>query len=160
MDPKLDGVTHINIYSKGQTKLGRMLSNFAHIPVDLRDGHFESIEGYWYWLGTRDESLRVLYGFTAKQIGRSLKRVASLPEAEFQNKIREALRIKVLSHPYLEKLLKESELPFEHYYVFSGRTKDAGCKWLLTFWEQFRKERKEHPDPYDPMEEDSGLFHN
>lgn len=28
-----DGVTHINVYSKGRTKLGRDLSNFAAIGI-------------------------------------------------------------------------------------------------------------------------------
>ena len=30
--PKDDGVTHINIYSKGQTELGGLLSNFSRTP--------------------------------------------------------------------------------------------------------------------------------
>ena len=46
-----DGVTHINVYSKGTTALGRALSNFAHIPfMVVPNGRFESIEAYWYWL--------------------------------------------------------------------------------------------------------------
>ena len=46
-----DGVTHINVYSKGATALGRALSNFARIPVVVvPNGRFESVEAYWYWL--------------------------------------------------------------------------------------------------------------
>jgi len=41
-----DGVTHINIYSKGKTSLDRALSNFAHTPIETVDGKFASIEGY------------------------------------------------------------------------------------------------------------------
>ena len=51
LTPQNDGITHINVYSKGKTTLGRWLTNFAHTPIDTIDGHFESIEGYWYWLG-------------------------------------------------------------------------------------------------------------
>lgn len=30
--PDNDGITHINLYSKSRTVLGRQLSNFAHSP--------------------------------------------------------------------------------------------------------------------------------
>lgn len=40
-----DGIDHINIYSKGKTTLGRMLSNFACTPfTHPEDGKFASIE--------------------------------------------------------------------------------------------------------------------
>ena len=48
--PTEDGITHINIYSKGQTELGKMLSNFAKFPIQTVDGNFMSVEGYWYFL--------------------------------------------------------------------------------------------------------------
>ena len=45
----IDGMTHINVYSKGKTEIGRWLSNFAYSPIDLgNEGYFSSIEGYWY----------------------------------------------------------------------------------------------------------------
>jgi len=36
INPEEDGITHINIYSKGKTDLGRMLSNFAKLPFILK----------------------------------------------------------------------------------------------------------------------------
>ncbi len=69
-----DGITHINIYSKGKTELGRLMSNFALSPFSVpQHGEFKSIEGYWYWLSTGDESLRDLYGYEAKKAGRKLR---------------------------------------------------------------------------------------
>lgn len=54
-DPKMDGVTHINIYSKGKTQLGRVASNFAYFPFEIpNDGRFSSVEGYWHWLGLEE----------------------------------------------------------------------------------------------------------
>lgn len=38
INPEEDGITHINIYSKGKTDLGRMLSNFAKFPIETVDG--------------------------------------------------------------------------------------------------------------------------
>jgi len=47
----VDGVTHVNIYSKAKTELGRWLSNFAYAPIRITGhGRFASIEAYWYWL--------------------------------------------------------------------------------------------------------------
>ena len=74
MNVEEDGITHVNIYSQGKTKLGKWLSNFSHTPIDTEDGHFESIEGYWYWLVTDNinkDILRGLYGYEAKKPGES-----------------------------------------------------------------------------------------
>lgn len=50
LDPTKDGIDHINVYSKGKTALGRFLSNFAETDLETKDGHFASVEAYWYWL--------------------------------------------------------------------------------------------------------------
>lgn len=99
INPKLDGITHVNIYSQGKTELGRMLSNFYHYKVKTRDGEFNSVEGYWHWLGIEKckekEVLRKLYGYNAKKTGNSLK--VSFKERfdnNFQNKILNAIWIK------------------------------------------------------------------
>jgi hypothetical protein len=43
--PSEDGVTHINVYSRGNTELGRLLSNFAHTPFSHPEfGEFASVE--------------------------------------------------------------------------------------------------------------------
>ena len=67
-----DGIDHINIYSRGHTELGQYLSNFAYTPIQTEDGRFYSIEGYWYWLNTHNDKLRLLYGFKARSFGKEL----------------------------------------------------------------------------------------
>lgn len=78
IDPTQDGINHINIYIQGKTSIGKILSNFYHYNIITKDGNFNSIEGYWYWLGIEDckekEILRNLYGYTAKKTGNELKR--------------------------------------------------------------------------------------
>lgn len=32
--PEMDGIDHINVYSKGKTELGKLLSNFARTPFE------------------------------------------------------------------------------------------------------------------------------
>lgn len=138
MIPTNDGIDHINIYSKSLSELGRFLSNFANSPIITPDGSFMSIEGYWYWLGARNESLRQLYGFNAKKRGKSLPRTHILAEAEFKQKIWEACWIKIHSNQLYLTQFVASTLPFTHYYSYGGKVIDAGFKWLVDMWEYFR----------------------
>lgn len=139
MNPNQDGNTHINIYSRGKTELGRFLTNFAHSPIITEDGPFTSIEGYWYWLSNRNEKMRSVSGGNAKKVGKTYPKTTQLSEQEFQRKIREACWIKIHSNNAMLRLFKTSTLPFTHYYVFANNfVKDAGYKWIIDIWELFR----------------------
>lgn len=135
-DPDLDGVDHINVYSRARTELGRLLSNFAHTPIHLKtDGYFASIEAYWYWLaidGLRDDPkykwLRSLHGFKCKEMGRkALQELATknggsnplIPD--FESKIKKALLTKIEQTDGLADLLKKSTLPLVHYYFWGNQ---------------------------------------
>lgn len=144
-NPKADGFTHINIYSKGRTALGRWLSNFAREPIETADGPFESIEGYWYWLLTGEERLRVLYGWVAKETGKQLivdphcpTRIPP-PEEVFQDAIKTALWLKAKANPRMCAALCASTLPLAHYYVYGEKVIDAGYEWLTAEWETIRR---------------------
>ena len=147
IDPTKDGITHINIYSKASTKLGRALSNFAPLGFELPDhGKFESIEGYWYWLGTgcKHEKLRTLAGYGAKKYGKRLERVKV---ENFEEKIKVALRCKLETHTGLKKAFTESVLPFKHYYYY-GEPANAkvvnveNCGWIVDYLHELRSEFK------------------
>lgn len=146
----VDGVDHINIYSRGRTELGRLLSNFARTPFECVDGRFESIEGYWYWLKLwahpDREILRNLYGFEAKKIGKELSDdVGAFAEANienFEHKIKLAIEIKIKAHHHIGKMLMESSLPLEHYYVYADKKVDAGYKWIIHHIEELRTSLK------------------
>lgn len=124
MNPKDDGVTHINIYSRGKTNLGRMLSNFAPIgfthPIH---GRFESVEGFWYWLSLgmkpNHDIFRRLVGHEAKRVGKEQIEVfGRVDNPSFNEEILEAIRCKLRQNKDLLKMLTESTLPFEHYYWY------------------------------------------
>ena len=145
IDPTKDGVTHINIYSRASTKLGRALSNFAPLGFELPDhGKFASVEGFWYWLGTgcKHEKLRSLAGFDAKKYGRKLERVAV---EGFEDKIKVALKCKLEAHPGLKRAFTESVLPFKHYYYY-GLPDNAkvveveNCDWIVDYLHKLRSE--------------------
>ena len=146
-NPAEDGTTHINVYSKGATLLGRLLSNFARTPVLLPEhGYFASIEGYWYWLQVRDDKLRHVSGWPAKKLGRSIRgsRLITTLPPDFQERIKIALRCKIQQHAALQKLLRGTPqyMPFMHYYVYNGiavdRTQES--QWMLDIFEQWRRE--------------------
>ncbi len=45
-----DGINHINIYSRGKTRLGRELSNFQGCGINMPYGRFNTIEGLYHYL--------------------------------------------------------------------------------------------------------------
>jgi hypothetical protein len=145
-----EGLTHINIYSRSQLSLGRWLSNFAYSPIVTEDGNFNSIEGYWYWLGVLEgaegrDRLRKLHGYSAKEFGRKIRsaNLCMIPEEEFKRKILAAIDLKLKSDLNNLKLLAESELPFSHYYEYKGKRVDAGFGWLVDHFTQRRTLLKE-----------------
>jgi transposase len=147
-----DGKEHVNVYSIGKTELGRFLSNFAHTPIDLPiDGHFESIEGYWHWLGTSHpdrEVLRGMYGLAAQKAGRKFKdpryetyKYYIKKDHRFKAKIKAAIRIKIENNKVMKRQFIRNTLPLLHYYVFSSYVKvPADAEWLLKSIESIREE--------------------
>lgn len=140
MDELEDGITHVNVYSRGFTELGRFLSNFTQHPVKTEDGPFESIEGYWYWLSCKDDALRTMYGFQAKKYGRSVGAVDWMGDEDFKRKICEAIKYKILNSDMIGPFL-DNELPLKHYYVYSGRiVEPKEGKWIIEYIEKLRKD--------------------
>lgn len=138
--PENDGKTHINVYSRGATAIGRALSHFYQAPFQHPElGYFCSVEGLWYYLKTLDESLRDLAGFEAKKIGRELPIVQVLPPAEFQRLINLGNEAKIQQNPEILEALGATSLPLTHYYVTKGYgAKPAESEWILAHLEMVR----------------------
>jgi hypothetical protein len=140
--PETDGIDHINVYSKGRTLLGRLLTNFARIPFEHpRYGRFESVEGFWYWLGSRNDTLRTLYGWEAKKVGQEsgAHDYIYLPEDQFQNEIKYAIALKISQNSALKEMLRKSTLPLAHYYVYQNRmVQKKQFDWIHEFIEECR----------------------
>lgn len=146
--PDKDGVDHINIFSKGKTELGKLLSNFANTPFTCSDGVFCSIEGLWYFLTcqyVKDdallEPLRELHGSNAKRYGQTLniKHISLNEDVEFRKKISKAIWIKINTHDKIKQLLINSTLPFKHYYVYYDKiTELPQFDWQLKIIERYR----------------------
>lgn len=134
LNPLEDGITHINVYSKGKTELGRLLSNFAHTPFTIEEGTFQSVEGYWYWVMTKDERLKNLHGFEAKKLGRQLLRTE---ESVSREQLLRAYKAKLEQTPGLCTLLRTNSLPLVHYYVHEGRVVNKSqWFWTAKLWKE------------------------
>lgn len=167
IDVKNDGLTHINIYSKGKTELGRRLSHFDKSPfLHPYFGPFQSMEGFWYYLKSgapyghvQDgiEDLRQLHGLRAKQTGKLFKRNDT---PFFRQDVLYANCQKILQNKTLRKMLCESNLPFTHYYVIEYKDKKTeenknhivtpkDCDWLIIGITEIRDCIKDNqPPPY------------
>lgn len=66
IDPKKDGIDHINIYTKGATEIGRLLTNLSPVEINSSLGRFKTLEGLIYFLGCFDNRLRYTDGFGSR----------------------------------------------------------------------------------------------
>lgn len=136
-----DGIDHINIYSKGKTKLGRWLSNFTYTPFELKDyGKFTSIEGLWGWLKSEDDFFRYLDGISAKKQAKKI--VNPIQRDDFNEIIKKGIDAKLKTYPKKLNDFKYSKLLFAHYYVRNGEKVDAGHEWIVEHFELRRKQLK------------------
>lgn len=159
LDPKMDGVTHINVFTRGNTLVGRECSNLRHAPTDNPSlillkgaygeemkpiGKFDCLEGFWWWLSTgmTEEYFRTCSGFDARRHGSSLTKI---PRASFKHEIRYAIALKLKTYPDMLSRLLNSILPLAHYYVFGKpgapqkvRPADRSM-WVIHFLEEIRE---------------------
>ena len=139
----IDGKDHINIYSKGETELGRYLSNFAHTPFNHPlYGGFQSVEGFWYYDLTGKEGLRSLYGYQAKSKGQELcKNVINGEWGVNRPQIKIAILCKLTQNdPELLLEFLDSDLPFRHYYKFGDKiVEPEEGKWIVEFFTELRE---------------------
>lgn len=164
LDISQDGVTHINVYSGGNTELGRSLSNMSKFPTvsdrvvrrtaedggeqQFVIGHFNSIEGWWWWLssGMVNDRLRTCTGFDARRLGLMLPRV---PLATFEHEVRYAIALKLTTYPKLLIALTKSTLPLVHYYAYGKSSSQPKIipadrsMWVIDFLELVRSTQGE-----------------
>lgn len=172
LDPLLEGITHINVYTKSKFSLGKGLSNLANIGFDIDEQHFQSLEGFWYWniTGKRYDSFKNMTGFEAKKKGLVLceegSAVTNSDDPAFQEEIKRAIRAKIKQNPELLTDLIKSTLPLKHYYYHQGTknllafkiTDKSKYQWQLDEMERIRElcQKKMHEvgqlSSYPPLE--------
>lgn len=78
MDAVEDGAKPINIWSRADEEIGRLMSHFAHTPFSLDGVEFGSVEAFYSWLawgvdGDHREKVRSMWGARSKQACPKLK---------------------------------------------------------------------------------------
>lgn len=129
-DPNKDGIDHINAYSQSNSWLGLRLSNFDYSPINHpKDGHFKSLEGYWYFSLTGDERFRELHGIDAKKLGKSFnKEDRAEIGVDFKKNFYLALKEKIYSNKKLKDELIKCNLPIVHYYI---KKDESGSRFIV-----------------------------
>lgn len=140
INPEEDGITHINIYSKARTQLGKFMSNFAPTPITFKGKAYQSIEGLWFSYITGDETIADLSGWKAKEYGRKKEKIREIDE----QLIKDAIDIKIKTYVNMQKELAESILPLTHYYCYGGKVVPAGYEFLTLHWMLRRDQLKKH----------------
>lgn len=113
-----DGIDFINIDRSGKTELGKRLAPFGHSQfVHPYYGPFRTIIGYSFWLGTglKVDAFRHAVATGVKQIANNHQ---SVHHRYFFDDLKVGHWLKVTQRPELAKLLRNSVLPFESYYLF------------------------------------------
>lgn len=146
VDPRNDGVDHINIWSRGRTKFGRWLSNFAYSPFTHPTyGWFASMEAYYYYIatGSKHEGLRKLFGREAKMVGKTFPRVTV---EYFEDIMMEGIEWKALCNPFCLNAVRGNYLRYTHYFYFGQSDtpnikiiEDGKSWWLMCGWEEVRR---------------------
>jgi hypothetical protein len=145
IDQTQDGVTHINIYSKGATWLGKFLSHRTLCELNMSEGKFLCVSAYWYYLTCKEDSrLNRVHDWETELLATqltALPKKQQLPAAELQAKIKKALDAKLKWSEYWKEEFTESTLPFLQYYLDAeGNVVDESRKyrWLLNHLEARR----------------------
>lgn len=150
----MDGITHVNIYSRGDTSIGCKLSHFTHRPFRFMDINFASLEACWHFLkvyhgcGYMVHTLNTLHGREALYLGRTLRKhylgehfKDDLPR--FYSEFYKAALTSIQQDPILVKDIKELPLTiyFDHYYVNDkGIVRPRGWMDVTGIYESIRLE--------------------
>lgn len=126
-----DGVDHININHKGDTELGRFLSNNSNFNLTHSQfGNFKYVLGFWYFI--KCEKVLEKLRFKEPQAIRTL--IRNTPKREkvdnFQAVIVDATWQKIKQHKNYHRLLAESTLPFDCWYT----NPNSGIRIRLPFY--------------------------
>ena len=148
-EPKNDGIDHINIYSKGKTELGRLLTNLAPVSfIHTEYGYFECMEAFWHWYltGMKHDEIKRLNGFQAKKQGQKFRNDREDVGGLTGNQKKEllfAIQCKLNQNIYILTLMKNSELPFAHYYFYGNEDNPKIVQlpqyhWQIEYFEKVR----------------------
>jgi hypothetical protein len=160
IDPKEDGKTHINIWAKGATFIGKFLAPRTLCELNMPEGRFLCVAAYQYHLTCKEDSrLNRVHDWETELLATQLSplpKKQQLPAAELQTKIKKALDQKLKWSEYWMEEFTESELPFLYYHFDTeGNVIDESKKyrWLLNHLEARRTLLQQRRDDANTISE-------
>ena len=142
---KLDGVTHININSNGNTELGRMLSNYStYTIVHPKYGKIHTIEGLWCFLRSNKRLKWCLECPNGSKLDRSkIVDTWNGTQEQFRDEIKTAIELKIKTYKNIRTELINSDLPFTMYFINSRqKIRVPPVEWLVEYMEELRLKYK------------------
>lgn len=146
-----DGVDHINIYTQGETELGRNLTHTARLSLNHSIfGRFDSMQSFWEYIRSeeRDDRLRNLHG---ERLRRMVKKLTPAKVRNFRAIIMDANYQKIKQHPELVKAILASDKPFDCWYRYNRNNgvpvRPGYAHWLIWGYEEIRTALKEGREP-------------
>jgi len=164
---EFDGVTHVNIYSKSKTKLGRSLSHFSNFSFEINNMKFENFEGYYFYILLKEyfkkfdykvpkyftTFLQTYQGSEIRKTVLEFIKINKIKQNElikiknseiFKSQIIQGLKERLKQNKILLQMLKENDLPFKHYYVYGDKIidKNDGFEYIIEFYNKVSKKLK------------------
>src|SRR5262245_32244823 len=111
----MNALTPLNVYSRSDEEIGRLMSNFANTPFILDGVPYASIEGFYVSLKFLDEDKRAkmaeLYGPVVKNMGKKSKLMTTCYRGEWFDLgseshhalIKRAICAKLEAHPEIAR---------------------------------------------------------
>ncbi len=135
----MDDPTPLNVYSRSEEEIGRLMSNFAHTPFTLDGVTYASIEGFYVSLKFLEPEKRTkmagLYGVVVKQMGKKSKLTSTYYGGEWftlgseahHAVVKRAIRAKLEAHPEIARAFVATRpRPIEHR---TGHKSRAGAEF-------------------------------
>lgn len=111
----IDGKDHIRIHSAAATELGRLLSEFAEIPVRTEYGTFRNLAAYSAFLRYGCVDLELFREMDGNTVVRASKHYTPKFNPDYTKNYRGALYRRVSTNDEILALFVESTLPFVVY---------------------------------------------
>ena len=147
---KSDGVDHINICASAETVLGKFLCHDTpHRYKHSILGTFNTVRGFWYYIQSvnHDDRYRRLSG---KPLRLAHNNTETIRVTNFRAILMDACWQRIKQAGAIFKLMKDSELPFDCYYIHHEsklRVRPVYHSWVTSGTEEIRKAIKENREP-------------
>lgn len=135
----MSNIKPLNVASRSDEEVGRLMSNFAHTPFTLDGVEFASVEGFYVYLKflepEKREKARTMWGVRAKNFGKASKLTRSsylgeefdLGSERHHELVKRAIRAKLAAHPEIARaFVATSPRPIMH---DTGRPEPTGTRF-------------------------------